>query len=81
MTTSVDTMTFLWVSRKVAVTLPEGTVTVRGVDAAFGFELVSFTINPFDGAGPVSVIVPATAVADEPFTEVGEKESASSVGG
>lgn len=58
------------VTLKVAVSAPEGTVTLAGTVAALGLELVSVTTVPEEGAGTLKVTVFAV-VAAPPVTVLG----------
>jgi len=53
---------------------PDGTFTDAGTPATATFELVRFTMTPVLEAGPVRVIVPATAVDELPLTVTGFTE-------
>jgi hypothetical protein len=55
---------------KAAVMAPDGTVIVAGTAAALGFELVSATTVPDDGAGTLRVTV-FVVVTVPPVTLVG----------
>jgi hypothetical protein len=54
------------VTLKVADDFPAITLTEAGSVAADALELFSVTVNPPDGAEPVKVTVPVTAVVELP---------------
>jgi len=54
---------------------PLANLTDAGTVAADGFELLNVTVSPVEGAGPLKVTVPVTAVAEPPTTETGETET------
>lgn len=64
--TVVSAVTFTCLTANVADVFPAGTVTVFGAVAAAGVELLSATTRPLDGAGPLIVTVPVTALAEFP---------------
>lgn len=69
--TAVAVVTFECLTLKVALVFPADTTTEPSTAAAEGFELVRITSTPALGAGPLSVTVPVTAVAEPPITLVG----------
>lgn len=60
--TGVVLVTAAVATEKVAVVAPNGTVTVLGIDASVGLELVNLTTSPAGAATPPSVTVPVTVV-------------------
>ena len=67
--TFVEEDTDFVVTAKVALVLPEGTVTLEGTVATAVLALERVTTTPADGAGPESITVPVDGVS--PFTVVG----------
>jgi len=79
MVTGVELVTGLVVSVKVAVVLAAGTVTLTGTATTLVLLLVSDTIEPSLGAGPVKTTVPWEV--EPPTTLVGVRSSELTVGG
>jgi hypothetical protein len=79
--TAVCVVTTLWLTLKVTVVFPLGTVTDAETPAALEFELDSLTTKPPEGAGPVNATVPVTAVVEPPLTVPGETETDANVVG
>jgi hypothetical protein len=71
----------LCVTTNFAVVEPPASRTDAGTVASFVLELLSVTVSPPGGAGPVKVIVPETTVPEPPTTVLGAISIASSDGG
>jgi len=79
MVTSVDALTALLPTVKVAVVAPAATVTLDGTMATFVLLLVSATCAPPGGAAPLNVTVPVEDCVP-PVTLVGFSVSEDAVG-
>jgi len=72
--TAVIVLTAVVLTVNVALVPPDATVTLAGTAATDGLLLARVTVLPPEGAGPLSVIVPVTAIP--PTTAVGFTVSA-----